>query len=303
MSDLTKTFVVSVVTAAATSVVVYVLMARFDPRFAGRSPAPVPAGVASAPVAAPAAPGLVGAPVAAAAQPAAAAAPAAAPTAAPTAAPAAAPAAGTPDPVKKRVEVPRLEGQPVDQAKAILLERGLLVVLVEARNDDEVPADHVISQTPLSGSIVSRGAEVSVIISKGPLPVEVPDVTGLGVEPAEAMLREAGLRLGRTETRRSEAPKGEIIEMSPMAGQQAARLSVVSIVVSDGPALKEVPKVVRRGVSTARRAIEEAGFVPGRIVWTYDLDFEPGVIVRQEPKGGDMAPKGSEVKLWGSEPE
>jgi serine/threonine-protein kinase len=290
MSVLTKAFLVSLVTSAATAVVVYVLMARFDPRFA---PAPQDA-VLGAPTGMVVGPPSASLPVGAAALADAPLGPSGPPAAAPGV-PAAAPAAAT--------EVPRLVGQPVEEAKKILLERRLLVVLAEARNDDAVPAEHVISQTPLAGSIVVPGTEVSVIVSRGPLPVEVPDVTGLGVERATDMLGEAGLSLGSVQRRNAEAPAGEIVEMRPLAGERVARGTRVAIVVSDGPRMVVVPKVTRRGIASARRELEAAGFVPGRIVWTYDLDFEPGVVVRQEPKGGDQAPTGSEVRLWGSEPE
>lgn len=296
MSVLTKSFVVSLLTAAATSVVVYVLMARFDPRFAPRPTATAtavpPAARGSAAGVGPGAsppPGERAAPPAGVGDPA--------------ASPVPAPATGRPAAVKKRVDVPRLVGQPIDQAKSILLERGLLVVLSKAQHDDEVPADHVLKQTPLPGSVVSRGTEVSVIVSRGPLPVEVPDVTGMDVDRGREALSADGLRMGKVERKRSEAPKGEIIAMEPIAGERVGRGSTVAVVVSEGPKLHEVPRVIRRTIGSARRTLESAGFVPGRIVWTYDLDYEPGIIVRQDPKGGEMAPAGSEIRLWGSEPE
>jgi len=161
----------------------------------------------------------------------------------------------------------------------------------------------VISQTPLAGSVVGPGTEVTVVVSRGPLPVEVPDVTGLEMDRARSVLADAGLELGTVQRRVAEAPSGEIVETRPLAGERVARDTRVAIVVSDGPKLATVPKVTRRSIASARRELEDAGFVPGRLVWTYDLDFEPGVVVRQEPKGGDQAPVGSEVRLWGSEPE
>lgn len=279
MSDYTKTFLISFITSAATAVVVYVLMSRFDPRWRlpGPPPAPTPAGaVAAAPV-----DETTGLPVAA-------------PSASAT------PALG---PGERPVDVPRLQGQPIGEVKKMLSERGLLLVLEEAIASPDVPANHVIEQRPLGGSSVRRGSEVHVVLSKGALPVEVPDVSGVDVEQARARLAAVGLTIGTVTVQASDSPRGEIIATQPLAGQQAAPRTAVNVVVAEGPKLVEVPRVVRRGVGAARRAIEGAGLVPGKIVWTYNLDFEPGVVVRQQPNGGEMAPSGSEVRLWGSEPE
>ncbi|NIQ81376.1 MAG: PASTA domain-containing protein, partial [Anaerolineae bacterium] len=46
------------------------------------------------------------------------------------------------------------------------------------RFDEEIPAGHVLEQSPDSGSLMKRGAAVEIVVSMGPERLTVPDVEG-----------------------------------------------------------------------------------------------------------------------------
>jgi len=313
MSDYAKTFLISFFTSLATAVIVYVFMSALENRVrrASQQPPAEPAVVATpapdAPavaVVAPAAPAVAVPAAPAVAVPAApaVAAPAAPAVAVPAAPAVAAPAAPAVAPVATPVLLPDLTGKSIAAARDLLAERGLRLVLETAAHDSRVPADHVLQHEPLGGSEVLPGTEVRVVLSRGPA-LAVPQVVGMKLAEARTRLREVGFRVGEETQIEATAPADVVIAQTPTAGTEAASGASVALTVSRGPALAVVPNVRKRRVGVARKTLEDAGFVPGALTWTHNQDYEPGVIVRQQPAGGTRAPRGSEVRLWGSEPE
>lgn len=70
--------------------------------------------------------------------------------------------------------------------------------------------------------------------------IEVPDVVGLTLAKAKALLGEADLKLSSKTEYSSKVPKGKIISQSPKAGGRAKQGSTVKVVVSNGK--KPAPK-------------------------------------------------------------
>ena len=75
----------------------------------------------------------------------------------------------------------------------MLTERGVTVDVTEEHNET-VPLGKVVSQTPSSGTLF-RGDTVELVVSKGPVMVQVPEVQGVGVEEATRRLQEAGFNV------------------------------------------------------------------------------------------------------------
>ena len=76
---------------------------------------------------------------------------------------------------RQPITVENFTGTPFDAAKAALEKAGLVVEEGGAQeNSDTVPKDAIIRQAPASGTLF-RGDKVSVVVSKGPVLVTVPD--------------------------------------------------------------------------------------------------------------------------------
>ena len=58
-------------------------------------------------------------------------------------------------------------------------------------NSDSVPKGRVISQDPTGGTLY-RGDEVTLVVSKGPVMVDVPNVVGKTLREAQRVLEDAG---------------------------------------------------------------------------------------------------------------
>lgn len=199
------------------------------------------------------------------------------------------------------VVVPPLTGLRTVQARKLLEAKGLMLMVTEQRADPKVAEGLIASQVPMEGSKVKQGAEVRVVVSTGSSQVPVPPLANLTVAAATQVLASAGLKVGPVTRQPSDTvQKDQIVSSTPASGEQAGKGAAVALVLSDGPAGVEVPKVVMQGVWKAKKELEEAGFKV-KVTYTYDEDRPPGVVLRQSPEAGTKAAKESEIELIANE--
>ncbi len=94
----------------------------------------------------------------------------------------------------EEVEVPDVEGMTERDATAELTNLGLRVTVNEEFST-EVTRGDVIRQDPEAGETAFSGDVVLIVVSLGPAPVEVPDLSGLTESEAAAALADIGLNL------------------------------------------------------------------------------------------------------------
>ncbi|MDQ3154362.1 MAG: protein kinase, partial [Actinomycetota bacterium] len=129
-----------------------------------------------------------------------------------------------------------------------------------AEFSDVVPGGAVIGLRPASGTVLTVGAPVTLVVSRGPAPTTVPDVRGLPEADATRVLADAGLDVDRVERRFDrDVPGGQTIGTDPEAGDDTIRGSEVTLVVSTSLV---VPDVVGRPRDEALATLREAGFTP-----------------------------------------
>ncbi len=193
------------------------------------------------------------------------------------------------------VRVPDLDGYALDKARSLLEDEGLKPGMTTREFSESVPAGSVISTEPGKGTKVRAGSAVALTVSKGS-PVEVPDVTGDDPDDARAELEEAGLKVEIAADRvNSEHDAGAVARQNPGPGGRAAEGDTVTLTLSKGPEMVEVPDVVGDSVGEAKEKLEGAGF---------QVDEDRGLLglfgdtVRgQSVDGGDTAPKGSTITI------
>ncbi len=122
--------------------------------------------------------------------------------------------------------------------------------------DDTVPEGAVIGPRPGPGTVLTVGAPVTLVISKGPAPTTVPDVRGRREADAVAALARAGLTAQVRRQFDGQIAGGRAIGTDPKAGTGAARGTSVILLVSTSPV---VPQVVGLSIAEARRVLAAAG--------------------------------------------
>jgi serine/threonine-protein kinase len=192
------------------------------------------------------------------------------------------------------VKVPDLQGVTLAKAKSALKDAGLEPGMVTRAFSEEVGRGSVISTDPGAGTVRRAGSAVALTVSKGS-PVDVPDVTGESVEDATAGLEEEGLKVKIAPVRvNSEFDAGTVARQSP-AADQVAEGDTITLTISKGPVMVEVPDVVGDNVDDARQKLEDAGFEVEEDRGLFG--FFGDTVRSQSVDGGDEAPKGSTITL------
>jgi len=131
------------------------------------------------------------------------------------------------------VEIPSVDGQSFDQAKAQLEGLGFTV---ERRDeaDDTIAAGTVIRSEPGAGQQAGRGSNVVVVVSTGANQVTVEDVEGLDQDAAQGILEGQGLVV-TVQTTSVDDPRddGEVVQQSPEGGAQVSVGTTVTIVIGE----------------------------------------------------------------------
>ena len=127
------------------------------------------------------------------------------------------------------VPVPKVVGKSQAQATSALTNAGLKVTSSQDWSKT-ISAGNVISSDPAAGVVVPKGGTVTIVVSKGPPPVLVPDVYKMAEADAKSALESAGFGvkiiypIGIT-------PFGRVVAQSPAAGKSLPWGSTIEIQV------------------------------------------------------------------------
>ncbi len=194
----------------------------------------------------------------------------------------------------ERYEVPAVVGMSRAEAERQIEGVNLTVGKVGSAFSEKVPEGQVVSAKPGPGASLKPGTAVALTVSKGREPISVPDFTGKPVKEATKELGDLGLKVdAKTQENSDTVPKGSIISQDPRGGT-LYRADTVTLVVSKGPVMVEVPGVVGQQTQQARQALEAAGF---QVTVRRALGGYFGTVRLQDPEGGSKAPKGSMVTI------
>lgn len=194
----------------------------------------------------------------------------------------------------ERYAVPPVVGMTLAEATVRIEAVNLTVGKVSKAFDDKVPNGQVVSAKPGPGASLKKSTAVALTVSKGRKPIEVPDLTGTVATVASRQLSDLGLEVTATEQENSDTiAKGKVVSQDPRDGT-LFRGDTVTLVVSKGPVLVEVPGVVGQQLEQARGTLEAAGF---QVTVRRTLGGFFNTVRLQDPAGGAKVPKGSTITL------
>ncbi len=130
----------------------------------------------------------------------------------------------------KPIPVPDVTGQPYLNAKSALEGQGFVVKRVDVQSDQA--AGTVVVTDPQPGASSSKGATITLSVSKGPATTQVPDVHNLNQTVAEQRITDAGLTPSVVYQPVSDPSQdGIVISQNPDAGGDAKSGEIVIITI------------------------------------------------------------------------
>ncbi|MEP7370338.1 MAG: Stk1 family PASTA domain-containing Ser/Thr kinase, partial [Dermatophilaceae bacterium] len=161
---------------------------------------------------------------------------------------------------QERYAVPGLVGRTQVDAEQRVTDAKLTVGKVTKAFSETVPQGQVVSTAPAADTSVKRATPVALVISEGRQPVEITDWTGKPSDQAVTALTDAKLKVDATKANWSDTvPKGSVISQVPATGT-LFQGDLVTIVVSKGPQMVDVPAVIGKQEGEATSILVGLGF-------------------------------------------
>ena len=202
------------------------------------------------------------------------------------------------------VQVPALQGMTVADARSQTAGLGLNLAVDNRYYSGDVAAGHILTQSPVAGTVVRREWRVRVAESLGPQKVDVPDTVAKDQRVAAITLRRVGLEVGTTaQLPWANAQPGTVLAQDPPAHAQGiSRPSVNLLVASPSDEAVDgfvMPDLVGLPVVTAQVQLAKVGiqtqtptYVPVTVPPVGSGDalpkepVKPGSVIAQTPPAG-----------------
>lgn len=194
--------------------------------------------------------------------------------------------------------VPSLAGEE-EEAAIERLEELELRPTVDRAYDEEVPQGVVLRTEPEAGTRISEGSALTVVVSRGREPLDVPGVVGRPADEATAELANRGFLVTVTERRYDpDVAEGAVAAQQPPAGETLFRGDEVALVVSRGPEPFPMPDLRGTPEDEARATLEERGIdVEVEYVDTV-FPWREGEVDAHDPPPDATVRKGDTVTLY-----
>ncbi len=141
------------------------------------------------------------------------------------------------------VTVPNVIGLNVEDAQKILAREGLKYRELYVSNADQ-KANNVFKQVPEENEVVQKGDTVMLSVSSGPSQLQMPDLFGMNVEEAQALLNNMGMGSAYETVVTDEYPVDTVVSQETAANEKVDKGSVIRFTVSAGkttiPTLKNL---------------------------------------------------------------
>lgn len=195
----------------------------------------------------------------------------------------------------RQLQIPAVAGQDEAQALARLDDAGFEATVQHVFHE-QVPAGLVIETDPAVGQTVDETTPVTVFVSQGRQPIEIPDLVRMPEDEALRVLRELGLEgvvAARVDS--DEVPAGAVVSYEPATGP-AYKGDQIQLTVSNGPPAFAMPNVVGMSEGDAVATLQGAGLEV--IVEYVESEDRSGIVHAQDPDPDREVRAGDRVTLF-----
>lgn len=200
-------------------------------------------------------------------------------------------------------EVPALAGVAEAEAINIVTPFEWEVSVTSERSDEQPVVGAVIRTNPPAGEQLREGGIFTLVVSEGPVLRELPEVTAMQGADALDLLDSAGFQPFTEIVYNEVIEVGEVIsweipdDPAVRAGDSVEPGTLVRLVLSGGPAPREVPNIVGLIVGVARAQLVGTALRIVEVEEVYDDETEEGLILSQSPQPGELLERGGAIEV------
>lgn len=200
---------------------------------------------------------------------------------------------------KADIEVPQMLGMTLQEAEEAAEEAGLEVKVDSYEFSDEYEVDTIMTQDPEAGQIVKKDTVITVNISKGKENGAIPSLVGKSRKEAEKMIKDYGFKVGDITEAEGVEEAGTVLKQDPVGGSNAKLGTYINLVVSDGKGkeMGVVPNLLGMTQEAAKKALENEGYVLGRVSEGVSTTYGNGEVMWQEYNAGTKLEKGEKISI------
>jgi serine/threonine-protein kinase len=191
------------------------------------------------------------------------------------------------------VSVPDVRKLNVTQAIADLAPLGLTANVHDVYSTE--PPQSVTAQNPKPGTKVLRNSKIRLNVSQGLKQIGITSVVGQPYANAASALEGEGFAVVRTD-QNSDQPKGAVISEDPQPGTTAPAGTKVTLTVSKGPVISQVPDVMGDTQQQAIQFLKQSGFTYSIVTQDVTDPSQDDLVLDQQPAGGTLK-QGSSVTI------
>jgi serine/threonine-protein kinase len=199
----------------------------------------------------------------------------------------------------EQVEMIRVVGMDVDEAKRALLELGLTPE-IQYETNSAYAAGTVLRASVQDGLMIDKGTTIVLTVAQSEEGVTVPGVTGKSQTEATSILEKEGFVVNVTESYDASVESGYVISQSPEEGTTAPEGSSITIRVSQGAESDKVrvPNVIGLTEMDAMASLTESGLSLGTVTQVANEDASlTDLVCYQSYSVGSYVDKGTAIDL------
>ncbi len=203
----------------------------------------------------------------------------------------------------KKTIVPNVVGLTADEAEKALNDKYLGYKYdYNYVYSDVYEADHIVSQSEQGGTIIDKNSTITLVVSKGPEKIQVPeDIEGSDLDHVTGELEKLGLKWEIT-YEYSSKNIGTVLSCTPSEKAAVAKNDTIKLTVSrgikdTGEKVSTIPYLVNKKEADAEAKISSAGFRVGEVRHEFSDTVEKGYVIRQTIKSGGIAPLNTSIGL------
>jgi len=195
----------------------------------------------------------------------------------------------------ERHKVPKVAGMTLSAAQSAIEDAHLTAGEPSRVYSEKVPKGTVIRTSPAAGTEQRRDTAITIVVSKGQRPIDIPDLTGKKADVAKRKLAKLGFSVAEGPGQYSDTvPEGKVISQTPDSGV-GHKGDTITLVVSKGLPLVKIPDVRRESYDDAKQQLEALGLQVKRKESMFYIGLDR--VAGMSPGAGQTVRKGTVVEL------